>query len=102
MILLCPFTCVKSSGSECSTITYITFNIGIAFTTYYVIGCLELYPTLVKSWQDQLVLKNYLKVVDAVCRPLLVGSKRLDDKSIFQSKCLDDLQNIPSEHLKTV
>ncbi|KAL7527894.1 LOW QUALITY PROTEIN: hypothetical protein ACHAWF_005804 [Thalassiosira exigua] len=71
------FTCFDSSFSSldirnlgCVTDDFIFFNVIQIFATYVLLGCLELYPTLVKSWSSQLVVKNYTLVVDLVCEPL--------------------------------
>ena len=55
---------------NCSTEEYLFFNVFNLSITYFILGLLELYPTLIKSWQSQLVLKNYRGVIDLICEPL--------------------------------
>ncbi|KAL7536545.1 hypothetical protein ACHAWF_005496 [Thalassiosira exigua] len=62
--------------TNCPTEEYIWFNVFRILLGYFILGCLELYPTLVKTWETSLVLKNYQDVVDCVCRPLKPGSER--------------------------
>ena len=56
---------------------YIIFQLLRVFTAYFVFGCLELYPTLAKTWEHSLVLENYRGVVDSICRPLKPGEEFL-------------------------
>jgi hypothetical protein len=56
--------------STCHTEEFIFFNIVNIVSVYFLLGLLELYPTLIKTWQSQLVLKNYKLVLDLICEPL--------------------------------
>jgi hypothetical protein len=70
------FSCYNSvifSGAgdgTCYTGEFIVFNIFNLLVLYFVMGLLELYPALMKTWQSQLVLKNYKKIIDDICQPL--------------------------------
>ena len=72
-----PFSCYDSSfhldsvvDAACVTEEFIIFNAFNLLAVYFVMGILELYPTLMKTWQSQLVLKNYKLVIDLICEPL--------------------------------
>ena len=56
--------------STCHTEEFIFFNIVNIVSVYFLLGLLELYPTLIKTWQSQLVLQNYKRVLDSICEPL--------------------------------
>ncbi len=72
-----PFSCYDSSflidgvvDAACITEEFIFFNAFNILAVYFVMGILEVYPTLMKTWQSQLVLKNYKLVIDLICEPL--------------------------------
>ena len=54
----------------CITEEFIIFNAFNIVAVYFKMGVLEVYPTLMKTWQSQLVLKNYKLVIDLICEPL--------------------------------
>ena len=70
------FTCYNSIfftddvDSTCFTVDYIFFNVFHILEVYFIMGILELYPVLMKTWQSHLVLKNYKDVIDLICLPL--------------------------------
>ncbi|KAL7525382.1 hypothetical protein ACHAWF_001333 [Thalassiosira exigua] len=78
-----PFECHEKVGDDCHTNEFIWFNALRILLAYFIIGCLELYPTLAKAWENSLVLKNYQRVVDSICCPLKPGTER---------RCLSQLQ----------
>ncbi|KAL7548587.1 hypothetical protein ACHAWF_011866 [Thalassiosira exigua] len=78
-----PFGCFHTmlslkpdDATNCPTEEYIWFNVFRILLGYFILGCLELYPTLVKTWEHSLVLRNYQEVVDSICRPLKPGTER--------------------------
>lgn len=77
-----PFSCFQTMFSihhdyyTCPTEEVIWFNVYRILLAYFVLGCLELYPTLAKTWEHSLVLNNYRGVVDCICRPLKPGTER--------------------------
>ena len=85
-----PFTCNSSIWfdpiHECETEEYIIFVMLRIFTAYFVFGCLELYPTLAKTWEHSLVLENYRGVVDSICRPLKPGEEFLSLREMRLTK----------------
>ncbi len=71
------FSCYDSSfvfdgvvDAACVTEEFIIFNAFNILAVYFLMGILEVYPTLLKTWQSQLVLKNYKLVIDLICEPL--------------------------------
>lgn len=68
-----PTTCYSIIGTapSCATKGIVLFNVVQILTAYFILACLELYPTLTKVWQHSLVVKNYHNVVDVICKPLL-------------------------------
>jgi hypothetical protein len=80
----------SSSEGHCHTEAFVLFNIVNITKVYFVLGLLELYPVLIKSWQSQLVLKNYRLVIDGIC-----GRLKPDEipKNLFQLKKCDDTED---------
>ena len=54
----------------CRTAEFVLFEVFFVIEIYFVMGLLELYPVLMKIWQNHLVLKNYKRVIDDICLPL--------------------------------
>ena len=71
-----PFTCYDSSflfdgvDNSCVTEEFISYNAMNLLAVYFLMGILEIYPTLMKTWESQLVLNNYKLVIDLICEPL--------------------------------
>jgi len=71
-----PFSCYDSSfvfdgvDNSCVTEEFIFYNALNLLAVYFVMGILELYPTLMKTWESQLVLNNDKLVIDLICEPL--------------------------------
>ena len=62
-----------------------------------------MYPTLVKSWEHSLVLKNYRLIVDMLCLPLLPEDQRSEggEKRWGRQKTLYELRlDFSREELK--
>lgn len=55
---------------NCFTAEFVFFNVFNFLAVYFLLGLLELYPVLMKTWQNQLVLENYKVVIDLICLPL--------------------------------
>lgn len=87
-----PFTCSSSIWTDpihdCETEEYVVFQLLRMFTAYFVFGCLELYPTLAKTWEHSLVLENYRGVVDSICRPLKPGEEFLSLQEMRSAKTM--------------
>ena len=71
-----PFSCYDSSllldgvDKHCVTEYFIFYNALNLLVVYFLMGILEIYPTLMKTWESQLVLNNYKLVIDLICEPL--------------------------------
>jgi hypothetical protein len=71
------FSCFDSSFAldgiddpYCVTEEFIFFNVVNILAVYFLMGTLELYPTLRKTWQSQLRLDTFKLVLDLICEPL--------------------------------
>jgi len=70
------FSCYDSSfvfdgvDNSCVTEEFIFYNAMNLLAVYFLMGILEIYPTLMKTWESQLVLNNYKLVIDLICEPL--------------------------------
>ncbi|KAL7551173.1 hypothetical protein ACHAWF_014365 [Thalassiosira exigua] len=71
-----PFQCFDTKLTYCHMNEFIWFNAIRFLLACFILGCLELYPTLAKTWENSLVLSNYQGVVDCICRPLKPGTER--------------------------
>ena len=74
-----PFSCLGGTvmpdegETYCPTRFYVILNLFYASVLYFILGCLEIYHSVTKIWENGLVLRNYMTVVDLLCEPLVAS-----------------------------
>lgn len=70
-----PFSCFSwddlPGTRQCPTDEYIYLNVVMIIQTYFLLGCLNIFPMLTRVWENGLCKEDYLDFIDLICESLL-------------------------------